>query len=60
MAQNLMSVAGELSICARAAAAADSSALGAAAAVGVLEETALSCPACTVDFSAWVAAMVRR
>ena len=58
MAQNLMSVAGEAFIWACAAAAAASSALmpddaGAA-------DTALCEPAPTVDFSTWVALVVRR
>ncbi len=60
MAQNLMSVAA-VAICACAAAAAASSALMPVLPCAALpEETALRRPAATVDFSAWVAEVVRR
>jgi hypothetical protein len=58
IAQNLMSVAALL-ICACAAAAAASSALMPPEVVAP-DETALSLPDATVDFSAWVAEVVRR
>ncbi len=58
IAQNLMSVAGALFICACAAAAAASSALMPPDAAP--EDTALSWPAEMVDFSACVALVVRR
>ena len=64
MAQNVMSVAGVAFICACAAAAAVAKAVGAVALTvllpGPMAETALSLPACTVDFSTCVADMVRR
>ena len=63
MAQNIMSVAAVVFICACAAAAAAAKALGAAALTVLLpvpEETALRLPVCTVDFSTCVADMVRR
>ena len=61
MLQNLMSVAASDDICKRAAAAAASSALRLPAALAAPSiETAFMRPAATVDFSAWVADMVRR
>src|SRR5450830_59292 len=60
--QNLMSVAGPDAICILAVAAAASSALMLAppCADSLPEDTAFMRPAVTVDFSAWVADMVRR
>ena len=59
MAQNVTSVPGTEALCAAAAAAADAMAPLMAGAV-LPDDTALSRSLCTVDFSAWVALVVRR